>query len=156
MSSVTKVGGLSGSGLGSCRVRSIRIGFSGHGSSASSGTLQGFSASLLPWLNQSCTSNWIHAAASRFSVVAGWNSLRVSSSLLTSRGFGSSSLSSDSRTVALERDVAAEAAAEAAHERIVEVVVRPVERSRGQVARVVGDVGSVERPPAGVVEVLLA
>ena len=28
-------------------------------------------ASVLPWLNQSCTSNWIHAPASKLSVVAG-------------------------------------------------------------------------------------
>ena len=51
---------------------------------------RGSSCSFSPWLNQSCTSNWIHAAASRLSVVAGMNSFRVSSSRLTVRGFGSS------------------------------------------------------------------
>ena len=53
----------------------------------------------------------------------------------------------------LERDVAAEAAAEAAHQRVVEVVERPVERSRVQEARVDGDVRPVERSAARVVEV---
>ena len=59
-----------------------------HGSSGASGTCHGESGAW-PWLNQSCTSNWSHAPASRFSVVAGMNSLRVSSSRLTTRGFGS-------------------------------------------------------------------
>ena len=56
----------------------------------------------------------------------------------------------------VQRHVPPEAAAEAAHQRVVEIVVRAVERARGQVARVIGDVGLVERPAAGVVEVLLA
>ena len=99
MSSVTNVGGPSGSALGSFRVRWISIGCVGHGSSSASGTTHGLSASFLPWLNQSCTSNWIHAPASRLSVVAGMNSSRVRSSRLIVRAFGSSSLSSGSRTV---------------------------------------------------------
>ena len=94
---MTKVGGPSGSALGSRRVRAISIGCWGHGSSSASGTFHGFSASFLPWLNQSCTSNWIHAPARRLSVVAGMNSFRVSSSRLTVRGFGS--IGSFSRTV---------------------------------------------------------
>ena len=87
---MTKVGGPSESALGSRRVRWISIGCCGHGSSAASSIFQGFSCSFWPWLNQSCTSNWIHAPASRLSVVAGMNSLRVNSSRLTVRGFGSS------------------------------------------------------------------
>ena len=53
------------------RVRWICIGCSGHGSSSASWISQGSSGSFLPWLNQSCTSNWIQAPASRLSVVAG-------------------------------------------------------------------------------------
>src|SRR6266511_4205093 len=41
----------------------------------------------------------------------------------------------------LEGDVAPEAAAEAAHQRLVEVVEGAVQRSRGQMARVLGYVG---------------
>ena len=47
-------------------------------------TSQGRSVSFLPWLNQSCTSNWSQAPASRLSVVAGMKRSRVSSSRLTS------------------------------------------------------------------------
>ena len=43
-------------------------------------------------MNQSCTWNWIHAAASTLMIVAGWNVVRVSSSRLTVRGFGVSRL----------------------------------------------------------------
>ena len=38
--------------------------------------------------NQSCTMNWIHAAAIRLRMVAGLNSSRVISSRLITRGFG--------------------------------------------------------------------
>jgi hypothetical protein len=68
----------------------------GHGSSSTSWIVHGSAASFLPWRNQSCTWNWIHAAASRFSVVAGLNLSRVSSSRLTVRGFGSRSFSGGS------------------------------------------------------------
>ena len=40
--------------------------------------------------------NWIHAAASMFRVVAGWNAVRVSSSRLTVLGLGDSSSGGDS------------------------------------------------------------
>ena len=40
------------------------------------------------WTNQSCTWNWIHAAARTLRIVAGWNVVRVRSSRLTRRGFG--------------------------------------------------------------------
>src|SRR5205085_9923068 len=56
----------------------------------------------------------------------------------------------------LEGNIAPEAAAEAAHQRVVEVVERPVERACRAVTRMVVDVGLVERPAAGVVEVFLA
>ena len=56
----------------------------------------------------------------------------------------------------LERHVAAEAAAEAAHQRVVEVVERPVQRAGRHVSGVIVDVWPVERPAAGVVEVLPA
>ena len=38
--------------------------------------------------NQSCTMNWIHAAAITLRIVAGWNVVRVNSSRLTRRGLG--------------------------------------------------------------------
>jgi hypothetical protein len=41
------------------------------------------------WFTQSCTWNWIHAAARRLSDVAGRKVSRVSSSRLTTIGFGS-------------------------------------------------------------------
>ena len=88
--------GLPGSALGSGSVRSTRIGCSGHGSSSSSGISQAFSGSLSPWLNQSWTSNWIHAPASRFRVVAGSKLSRVSNSRLIRRGFGSTASGSSS------------------------------------------------------------
>ena len=47
--------------------------------------------------NQSWTMNWIHAAASRFRMVAGWNCSRVISSRLTTRGFGTSRLAVSGR-----------------------------------------------------------
>ena len=96
VSAVTKVGGASPFVLGSRRVRGICIGCCGQGSSPASGIVHGASDSFLPWLNQSWTSNWIQAPASRFSVVAGMNSFRVISSRLTVRGFGSRSLSGGS------------------------------------------------------------
>ena len=39
-------------------------------------------------MNQSCTWNWIHAAASTLTISAGWNVVRVRSSRLTVRGLG--------------------------------------------------------------------
>jgi hypothetical protein len=53
---------------------------------------------LRPWLIQSWTWNWSHAAARRFSVVAGWNWSRVSSSRLTTRGLGLATISCSFRT----------------------------------------------------------
>ena len=85
--------------LGSRRVRSICIGRWCHGSSSASGSSNGFSGTLLPWLSQSCTSNWSHAAASTLTIVAGLNSSRVRSFRLTRRGFGSSSCGSGSGKV---------------------------------------------------------
>ena len=64
-----------------------------------SGISQDVAGSLSPWLNQSWTSNWIHAPASRFRVVAGSKVSRVSNSRLIRRGFGSSSLGSSSGQV---------------------------------------------------------
>ena len=87
---MTNVVGPASSGVGSGRVRWIVIGSCGQSSPVSSGSSHGPSAWGFPWLNQSCTSNWIQAAASTFSVVAGWNVSRVSSRRLTRRGFGSS------------------------------------------------------------------
>src|SRR5215218_5206092 len=60
----------------------------GQGSSSFKSSSHGFSFSLLPWLSQSRIMNCSHAAASKLSVVAGWNSWRVRSSRLTVRGFG--------------------------------------------------------------------
>ncbi len=82
--------------LASGRVRWIRIGRSGQSSSSPSSSSNGSSSTFFPWLNQSCTSNWSHAPASTLTIVAGWNSVRVRSSRLTSRGFGSSSPGSGS------------------------------------------------------------
>ena len=79
------------SGNGSFRVRSIRIGRSAQVSSASSSSSKGSSGRLVPWLNQSCTSNWSQAPARTLTIVAGVNSSRVSRRLLTRRGLGSSS-----------------------------------------------------------------
>ena len=47
----------------------------GHGSSESRSISHGSSTSFSPWLIQSWTSNWIQAAASKFSVVAGYELL---------------------------------------------------------------------------------
>jgi len=49
------------------------MGFSGQSSPGSSGTSIDASALPRPWKNQLWFSNWIHAAARMFSVVAGWN-----------------------------------------------------------------------------------
>jgi len=38
--------------------------------------------------NQSCTWNWIQAAASTLRIVAGWNFVRVMTALLIARGLG--------------------------------------------------------------------
>jgi hypothetical protein len=54
-----------------------------------SGSFQGSSVGLFPWLNQSRIMNWSQAAASTLSVVAGAKVWRVISSRLTRRGFGS-------------------------------------------------------------------
>ena len=59
--------------------------------------------------NQSCTMNWIHEAAIRFRIVAGWNWSRVISSRLTTRGLGISRFGGVREGV-LERDVAPETA----------------------------------------------
>lgn len=49
------------------------------------------------WLNQSCVWNWIHAAASRLSVVAGMKLLRTMNFSLMARGFGVQSSASVGR-----------------------------------------------------------
>ncbi len=59
------------------------------------------------------------------------------------------------RVRVLQRDIPSEAAAEAAHQRIVQVVVRAVQRAGGLVALMRRHVRPVERPAPGVVEVLL-
>ena len=84
------------SGAGSLRVRSIRIGRSGQGSSSARSSSKGSSGTFFPWLNQSWTSNWSQAPARTLTIVAGLNSSRVSSSRLTTLGFGSSSSGADS------------------------------------------------------------
>ena len=126
-----------------------------HGSSSASSSSNGSSGRFLPWLNQSCTSNWSHAPASTFSVVAGLELSRVSSSRLTRRGFGVEQLGSSLGERVLERDVAAEARADASPSRAPEVVVAAVDRPRVVRGRASPDRPS--RPPASrVVEVLLA
>src|SRR3954465_2927947 len=74
---------------GTATVRRTRIGCSGQSSLSSSGTSSTSSGLPRPWENQLWFSNWIHAAASTFSVVAGWNSCRVMSSSETFRALGS-------------------------------------------------------------------
>ena len=54
------------------------MGSSAQSSLSPSGTSHGSSSALLPWLNQSWTSNCSHAAARTFKVVAGMNSLAAS------------------------------------------------------------------------------
>src|SRR3954469_19547399 len=66
----------------------IRIGFCGNVSPGGSGTCHMLFLSPLPWLNQSRVMNWIQAAASEFSDVAGSKRSRVSSSRLMTRGLG--------------------------------------------------------------------
>jgi hypothetical protein len=78
----------SGARVGSSCVRRMRMGFSGHGSSSARDTSQGSSFGLGPWLSQSRSINWIHAAASKLSDSAGWNLSRVRSSRLMVRGLG--------------------------------------------------------------------
>src|SRR4051812_905029 len=74
---------------GTATVRRTRIGCSGQSSLSSSGTSSTSSGLPRPWKNQLWFSNWIHAAASTFRVVAGWNSCRVMSSSETFRALGS-------------------------------------------------------------------
>ena len=74
---------------------------SGQSSSGDSGILNSLPGSGMPWLNQSCASNWIQAAANRFSVVAGMNVRRARSSREMSRGLGSSSSGSGSGTASV-------------------------------------------------------
>ena len=62
---------------------------SGQSSPSTGGTSITSSGSPWPWKNQLWFSNWIHAAASEFSVLAGLNASRVISSSDTSRGLGS-------------------------------------------------------------------
>ena len=83
------------------------------------------------------------------------NSLRVRSSRLTAPRVGLEQPVVRIGKGVLERDVAAEAAAEPSHQRILEVVVRAVDRAGGQVVGVPLVAGGrhVERPAAGVVQV---
>src|SRR4051794_3839373 len=76
---------------GSATVRRMCMWSSGQSSPSRSGTSMTSSGSPWPWKNQLWFSNWIHAAASEFSVVAGLNVSRVMSSSETSRGLGSMS-----------------------------------------------------------------
>ena len=57
----------------------------------------------------------------------------------------------------LQRHIPPEPASDRAHQRVVEIVVGPVDRPRAEVAGLVGirERGPVERPAAGVVEILL-
>lgn len=92
VSRLAKVGGSSlGSDgrVGSGRVRMTCNGLAGHGSSGSSGTSQGLSCGLGPWLNQSRIMNCSHDAARALAAVAGLNSSRVIRARLTRRGLGS-------------------------------------------------------------------
>ena len=135
---LVRLAALSGRGLfgrvGSVRVLRMRMGRSGQSSSVSSGTCQGSSDSLRPWLSQSWTSNWSQAAASRFRLVAGLKVSRVSSSLLMVLGLGVRTLLGGFRSRVSEGYVAAEAGAGGAHARLAEVVVRAVGGTRDQIA----------------------
>ncbi len=86
--------------VGSGGVRMMVIGRCGQVSSAASGTTQGSAFGPVPWLNQSRIMNCSHAATSEFTVVAGTNSVRVSSARLISRGLGVSTPASSGRTAA--------------------------------------------------------
>src|SRR5215467_5533163 len=79
---------LPGGRVGSWSVFITVSGGCGHWSSRASGSSYVWSGSPSPWLNQSLTMNWIQVAASMLRVVAGWNAVRVSSSLLTVLGLG--------------------------------------------------------------------
>src|SRR6185436_661050 len=72
----------------SAGVIGTRIGFSCQVSPAPIG--MSWVCDQTPFLctNQSCTWNWIHAAAMTLRIFAGWNVVRVRSSRLTRRGFG--------------------------------------------------------------------
>src|SRR3954453_21775891 len=74
---------------GTATVRRTRIGSSGQSSPCSSGTSSTSSLLPRPWKNQLWFSNWIHAGARTFRVVAGWNSWRVMSSSETFLALGS-------------------------------------------------------------------
>ena len=140
-------------GTGRCACARSASAARAHGSSSASSSSNGSSGRFLPWLNQSCTSNWSHAPARTFTIVAGLNSSRVSSLRLTRRGFGSSSARQLLGIRALERDVAAEAGADHPHRRLPEVVVAAVDRPR--VVRAAVGAG-LRAAGARVVEVLLA
>ena len=75
------------------------ISASPHSSPGSSATTTDSSGELSPWLNQSWFWNWIQAAASTLSVVAGLKLSRTSSLVLTVRGLGVMSLGGSSGTV---------------------------------------------------------
>ena len=104
-----------------------------------------------PCCIQSWTSNWIQAAVSRLTAVAGMNWRRARSSVLTVRGFGSST---SLRYVYSQRDVAPEGAAGASHLQLPRIgcgaIDRSSRRTRGE-RRFGAPVGLF---PAGVEEVL--
>jgi hypothetical protein len=73
---------------GSAGVTGTRIGRSCHGSPSPTGMSWVCVDTPFLCMNQSWTWNWIQAAATTLRIVAGWKVLRVSSSRLTTRGFG--------------------------------------------------------------------
>ena len=116
--------------------------------------LKALSRSPLPWLSQSCTSNWIQAAAITFSVVAGMNSSRVRRARLTRLGSGFQDPRRRFGPRLGDRDVAAEPGADASHRRPIEVVVAAIDGARREVAAVPGRPGR-RVGQAGVMEVPL-
>ena len=62
---------------------------SGSGAPAGAGNGPHRFSIVSPWLNQSRTMNWIHAASRALPCSNSWNGPRFMSSSLTSRGFGS-------------------------------------------------------------------